>query len=1038
MTPLKKQLLGTTALTPESMLVREPVTAILGALGIGGGAAVAGAAATKLTFGSILAKLAISVVASFILQALAPKPKVSGGQGLVTNLRDPAAPHEIVYGRVRKGGVITYMESTGANNRFLHMIVVLAGHEVNAIGDIYINDEVVTLDGGGFVTGAPWNSKIRIKKYLGTATQTADPDLLAESAQIDANFRGRGLAYLYIRMEHDQNVFSNGIPLFTALVEGKKVFDPRTSTTAWSANAALCIRDYLTSAYGLNDAAIDAAMFSAAANDCADAIPLAGGGTQPRYEMHGVLSTGDSIGTNLDKMVTSCAASLFWGQGNWKLKVGKYAAPVASLDLDDLRSGINLSTRVARRDNFNIVRGKFNDKDQDYIVADYPEVKSAAFISEDAGIENPLDFELPLTTDSAMAQRIAKLALFRGREQMTLTADFGLAALGVQVGDIVSFTNSRYGWTSKEFEVVGWNLNISGEAGDLRVSLSLRETSSAAFDWNAEESDIIGNNTNLPDWRSVGAIGLAATARVQVLNEKISNIISLNVSAASTVRIDRVEVQFKTSANVDWNTLGSGPLGLYEAIDLEAVDYDFRARAVNEFGYTGDWETLSNVSAVGLLLPPDDATGLTAEVNGATTFLDWEPVTNPELSHYVVRHAIETTGASWANATTAVAKVARPASDVSVPSRPGTYMVKAVDKYGSASVAFTSTVVTQNQIGALANVLTDAEHATFAGVKTGTVVSGGELLIAGNAPSEMAFRTYSQGDTVLSSDYNRGTTGSLFAAVDLTFPASAAAGCIWEIGGGSIGTYLGVTSGNLVFRAYNAAAIDAATARIAVSVAPYLGKRGQLLCQIDAAVYTIRLWFWDSAENTLSLVGQATASGATASWAGSDNGGVGVATGTIPGAESSSAFNGTIFRARFWNPRLFTPSVAALPASGTYDFTGYLDTGAVRRARARIDATTRRQDDSAGLWDDIPGLFDSFPGLFDDFTGGAQFADTNVLFYISATDDDPAGTPTWGAYQLFRAGEFYGRAFRFRIVLKSESAGVTPAISALTARVEYA
>lgn len=854
MTPLKKQLLGTTALTPESMLVRAPVLNVVVATVFSAGTA------TSITLGSILAKLAISVVASFILQALAPKPKVTG-QGLVTNLRDPAAPHEIVYGRVRKGGVITYMESTGANNRFLHMIVVLAGHEVNAIGDIYINDEVVTLDGSGFVTGAPWNSKIRIKKYLGTATQTADPDLLAESAQIDANFRGRGIAYLYIRMEYDQNVFSNGIPLFTALVEGKRIFDIRTSTTAWTANSALCIRDYLRSAYGLNDPAIDTNVFAAAANDCDDAIPLAGGGTQPRYETHGVLSTGDSIGTNLDKLVTACAASLFWGQGNWKIKVGKYAAPVTNFDLDDLRSGINLSTRVARRDNFNIVRGKFNDKDQDYIVADYPEVKSAAFISEDAGIENPLDFELPLTTDSAMAQRIAKLALFRGREQMTLTADFGLAALGVQVGDIVSFTNSRYGWASKEFEVVGWNLNISGEAGDLRVSLSLRETSSAAFAWNAEESDIIGNNTNLPDWRSVGAIGLAATARVQVLNEKISNIISLNVSAASVVRIDRVEVQFKKSANADWNTLGSGPPGRYEAIDLEAVDYDFRARAVNDFGYAGDWETLSNVSAVGVLLPPDDATGLTAEVNGATTFLDWEPVSNPELSHYVVRHAIETTGATWANATTAVAKVARPASDVSVPSRPGTYMVKAVDKYGTASVDFTSTVVTQNQIGALANVLTDDEHPTFGGSKTGCSVVSSEL-------------------------------------------------------------------------------------------------------------------------------------------------------------------------------RITDPSVA--PSSATYDFTGYLDTGSVRRARARIDVTTRRQDDSAGLWDDIPGLFDSFPGLFDDFTGGAQFADTNVLFYISATDDDPAGTPTWGAYQQFRAGEFYGRAFRFRVVLKSESAGVTPAISALTARVEYA
>jgi hypothetical protein len=66
--------------------------------------------------------------------------------------KDGISPHDFVYGEVRKGGTVTYYETTGENNKFLHQIIVLAGHEVDAIGDIYINDEVVTLDGSGFVT----------------------------------------------------------------------------------------------------------------------------------------------------------------------------------------------------------------------------------------------------------------------------------------------------------------------------------------------------------------------------------------------------------------------------------------------------------------------------------------------------------------------------------------------------------------------------------------------------------------------------------------------------------------------------------------------------------------------------------------------------------------------------------------------------------------------------------------------------------------------------------------------------------------------
>ena len=36
----------------------------------------------------------------------------------------------------------------------------------------------------------------------------------------------------------------------TFLVKGRKVLDTRTSTTAWSANPALIVRDWLTSDWG--------------------------------------------------------------------------------------------------------------------------------------------------------------------------------------------------------------------------------------------------------------------------------------------------------------------------------------------------------------------------------------------------------------------------------------------------------------------------------------------------------------------------------------------------------------------------------------------------------------------------------------------------------------------------------------------------------------------------------------------------------------------------------------------------------------------
>ena len=66
------------------------------------------------------------------------------------------------------------------------------------------------------------------------------------------------------------------------------------------------------------------------------------------------------------------------------------------------------------RDIFNVVRGTFNDAGQDYITADFPEINSAAFLAEDNDVETALDLQLPFTTSSATAQRIANLRCFVG------------------------------------------------------------------------------------------------------------------------------------------------------------------------------------------------------------------------------------------------------------------------------------------------------------------------------------------------------------------------------------------------------------------------------------------------------------------------------------------------------------------------------------------------------------------------------------------------------------------------------------------------
>lgn len=835
---------------------RDPIT--VGSFILGPSLTAATTIGTFALGAAVVGYVATTAVTSLLLRALAPDmPSSAANRGTIVNSREPTANQEYVYGQVRKGGNIIFMESTGSANKFLHVVIALAGHAVEEIGDIYINDEVATFS-GNFVTGR-WNSKIRIKKHDGTQT-TTDSDLLAETS-VTSEFVGNGIAYIYVRLEYDQSVFAGGIPTFTAVVKGKQVENTSGTPQTYpaSANAALVIRDYLMSAYGLADSNVDDTYFAAAAADCDDDIALSGVGTEKRYQINGVINASTTIGQALQDMVRACNGTLYLSGGQWRLKVGVYDASVKSLTLDDLRSGISIQTRHSRRDNFNSVIGKFINAEDDWIESDYPPVTSAAFLSEDNGIENQMDVPLYMVTSPSQAQRVAKQILFRSREQMTLTADFGLRAIDLEVGDIVDLTVADYGWSAKEFEVVTWKLFI-GDGGGLRVNMTLRETSEAAFDWNAEESAIISNNSNLLSFDEAPPVGLSAVATTRVLNEKVTNFITVTVTSSLVAQVDYVEVEYKLSSDTTYKSLGTGQLGDFEAVDLDNGNYDFRARSVNAVGYYGEWEYLDGIAALGDVDPPDDVSALFAEINGQTLTLDWEPVANPDLSYYRIRHAIEEAGATWANATTAVDKVPRPGSSVTLPLRAGTYFIRAFDKEGLQSSSAASFVVPSAAMPSFTNTSTQTEHSTFSGTKTGCSVVSGELQIT----------------------------------------------------------------------------------------------------------------------------------------------------------DTSSA-----------------------PSEATYEFSTYVDTSTAGRRYCRIRCSNRRNDDSAGLFDDLPGLFDSLAGLFDDLTGFNQIADTNVLFYIATTNDDPAGTPTWSDWQQFRAGDFYGRAFKFKIVLKSTSVDVTPSVDTLQAIVEW-
>ena len=192
--------------------------------------------AINAVFGPVAAMAYLgSAVAGEASRALRPGRK-SGPQekrGFSVTQRGSTIPHQIIYGKMKVAGARIFDGTTGTDNVDLHRVVAFSGHEIESFEQIYINDEVATIDGSGTVTSpSRYQGKIKIYKHLGSPDQAADSNLVSAVSSWTGNHRLRGIAYLYCKFTFDVDAFPNNVPEITAVIKGKKVYDPRNTTTA--------------------------------------------------------------------------------------------------------------------------------------------------------------------------------------------------------------------------------------------------------------------------------------------------------------------------------------------------------------------------------------------------------------------------------------------------------------------------------------------------------------------------------------------------------------------------------------------------------------------------------------------------------------------------------------------------------------------------------------------------------------------------------------------------------------------------------------
>lgn len=475
---------------------------------------------------------------------------------------------------------------------------------------------------------------LRIRPYSGTATQSVGTDLAAEyGANMRATDHYRGIAMAVVDMVYDQDVYTAGPPVISALVRGAKVYDRRADTTAggsgtqrladpttwaYSNNAAVLLAHYMRHANGLalgaDETSADDVDEAADWADQSTVFTLRKADTTtttvtlPRHSAGTVISTDTDPRQVFNELLNAMHGN--WGMdgGVLRLRAGMMRTPVAALDQDWLVRRLDeggqpsedpvvaITNGVPREAQRNSITGRCVDSDQRYQVLAYPPVRDAVLIAADGEMAGELDFSA--VTHQAQAQHLASMAI---RETMAgLRADtvVGLQAYALELFDVVDFNLARYGMVDKTMEVVGkrWH-PVEG------IALRFSEITDAMF---TVEAELTGRdpapNSALPrPWEVEAITGLtvqsntAATADGSVLVRLEAE---WDAATTAAVRVGKIELQYADLTNplpagdgwVSWEEHGSATAAIIPGVRANAA-YVVRARGVTfpAGRVNGDW-----------------------------------------------------------------------------------------------------------------------------------------------------------------------------------------------------------------------------------------------------------------------------------------------------------------------------------------------------------------------------------------------------------------------------------------------------------------
>ncbi len=656
-------------------------------------------------------------------------------KGILLNKQSNDASIPVVYGERLIGGTRVFVETSGTDNKYLYICLVLCEGEINSIEEIRVDDKVVSFDGSltdgtqRDVASSDSNffknstSLIKIEPHFGTDSQSAS-SLLSTLSSWGSNHKLSGIAYLALRFEWNSDAFG-GLPQVQAKIKGKKVVTLNSSlveqTASFSTNPAFCLLDYLRNeryGKGLATSDIDLQSFYDASQIAVTQVTPYGSASNINiFDCNFAMDTSRKVIDNARDIIKGMRGYLPFVQGKYKLIIETTGSSVMTFTEDDIIGGYALAS-PNKNNKYNRVIVSFINPDRNFQVDErqHPPIDDSGLTSADrhstmktadGGFLLEGRFTFPTITSPYQAEEMAEIILRRSRDNLGLNINVNFDAYELTIGDIVAITISSLGFSSKLFRVVGMTFNE-----DYTIGLALSEHQDSYYTWATKQVATTTPNTNLPNPFSISppASLTLSDEMIEYADGVVITRLNIGITASTDLFVQYYQVEAKKSTESDFKIISNGTQLNHELLNvIDDATYNVRVKAINSFGVASSYIS-SDHKVVGATEIPNNVSDLSISLVGSNQMeLSWTPVEDLDISWYEIRYQNVTSGAVW-NSSSPLAKVVRRKSNsLTVNAQVGSFLIKAVDKLGNSSAE--PSIVTTNISGLqnFTNVLTVSE-----------------------------------------------------------------------------------------------------------------------------------------------------------------------------------------------------------------------------------------------------------------------------------------------------------------------------------------